>query len=231
MFDPTAYFERSPDFAQRRYHLTPARVTARRNARTNALLAVLVVPDPFEGEPYLPGSSVARVIQDGWVFWVEQPVRFRAAMGEYLRPKRMCRRCAEGLPCVACMAALEALEGLGAQFVEPRNGCPRACDREHFEQALDEAGPEFSRPKPPPRFNSAAGDMGVGLLDQLVEAARVLGVQPGASRGQINAAHRAIVLKQHPDKFTNEAEKAVALAVMKAANHARDVLLEHLPPA
>lgn len=228
MFDPTAYFERSRDPKHLRYHTAPARVTNQRAARKNALLAVLIVIDPFEEEPHLAGSRIARVVQDGWLLWVDQRVRFRVSLRTFLEGKRQCRRCDAGLPCVGTMAALEALDTLGAQFVDPRDGAARLTEREHFEFALGEAGPEFTRP--PPRSRFGGGDENVAALDALAGAAKTLGLSVGASRGAIVSAHRALILKLHPDRAP-EAEREAAVARAAAINAARDVLLAHLPPA
>lgn len=53
---------------------------------------------------------------------------------------------------------------------------------------------------------------------------KVLGVSPGASQEEIKAAYRALVKKHHPDRFTDEAEKARATERIKEINEAYDML-------
>ncbi len=58
------------------------------------------------------------------------------------------------------------------------------------------------------------------------EALSVLGVEPGASRAEIAAAHRELAQMLHPDKFgENKRLRARAEQQMKRINEARDVLL------
>ena len=58
------------------------------------------------------------------------------------------------------------------------------------------------------------------------EALSVLGVEPGASRAEIAAAHRELAQMLHPDKFgENKRLRARAEQQMKRINAARDVLL------
>lgn len=58
------------------------------------------------------------------------------------------------------------------------------------------------------------------------EALNVLGVEPGASRAEIAAAHRELAQMLHPDKFgENKRLRARAEQQMKRINEARDVLL------
>lgn len=59
------------------------------------------------------------------------------------------------------------------------------------------------------------------------EALSVLGVEPGASREEIAAAHRELAQMLHPDKFgENKRLRARAEQQMKRINVARDVLLK-----
>lgn len=59
------------------------------------------------------------------------------------------------------------------------------------------------------------------------EALNVLGVEPGASRAEIAAAHRELAQMLHPDKFgENKRLRARAEQQMKRINEARDVLLK-----
>lgn len=57
-----------------------------------------------------------------------------------------------------------------------------------------------------------------------IEQARdLLGVEPGAGREEIIAAHRRLTTQVHPDKGGSN-------AAMQEANAARDLLLGELPP-
>ncbi|WP_308616700.1 J domain-containing protein, partial [uncultured Enorma sp.] len=59
------------------------------------------------------------------------------------------------------------------------------------------------------------------------EALSVLGLEPGASRAEILAAHRELAQMLHPDKFgENKRLRARAEQQMKRINEARDVLLK-----
>ena len=59
------------------------------------------------------------------------------------------------------------------------------------------------------------------------EALSVLGLEPGASRAEISAAHRELAQMLHPDKFgENKRLRARAEQQMKRINEARDVLLK-----
>lgn len=59
------------------------------------------------------------------------------------------------------------------------------------------------------------------------EALSVLGLEPGASRAEILAAHRELAQMLHPDKFgENKRLRARAEQQMKRVNEARDVLLK-----
>lgn len=59
------------------------------------------------------------------------------------------------------------------------------------------------------------------------EALSVLGLEPGASRAEISAAHRELAQMLHPDKFgENKRLRARAEQQMKRVNEARDVLLK-----
>ena len=59
------------------------------------------------------------------------------------------------------------------------------------------------------------------------EALNVLGLEPGASRAEISAAHRELAQMLHPDKFgENKRLRDRAEQQMKRINEARDVLLK-----
>ena len=59
------------------------------------------------------------------------------------------------------------------------------------------------------------------------EALSVLGLEPGASRAEISAAHRELAQMLHPDKFgENKRLRTRAEQQMKRINEARDVLLK-----
>jgi len=61
------------------------------------------------------------------------------------------------------------------------------------------------------------------LLDRkLGEARRVLGIAPGASREDVQTAHRRLLASVHPDRGGSSAQ-------VHEANAARDLLLAHLP--
>lgn len=55
-------------------------------------------------------------------------------------------------------------------------------------------------------------------------ALEALGLRPGADAGQVQRAYRALAMATHPDRG-GDAER------MKELNEARDVALEHAPPA
>ena len=57
------------------------------------------------------------------------------------------------------------------------------------------------------------------------EALKVLGLSEGASDDEVKKAHREKVRANHPDRFTDPAEKQVAEDKTKLINEARDVLL------
>ena len=58
------------------------------------------------------------------------------------------------------------------------------------------------------------------------EAARVLGVQPGASRAEVTAAHRALSRQWHPDKQQGlGADPLKATDMQTRLNRARETLL------
>ncbi len=60
------------------------------------------------------------------------------------------------------------------------------------------------------------------------EALKILGLTSSASEEEIKKAHRALVIKNHPDKFGQDSEKrAAAEEKTKLINEARDVLLNH----
>lgn len=59
------------------------------------------------------------------------------------------------------------------------------------------------------------------------EALDILGLQDGATDEQINKAHRAKAIANHPDRFTDPDKKAAAEEKMKQINEARDVLIHH----
>lgn len=56
----------------------------------------------------------------------------------------------------------------------------------------------------------------------LVRARRLIGVEPGAGRDEIIAAHRRLTTQVHPDK-------GGSTVAMQQANAARDLLLADLP--
>lgn len=219
MFDPTALFERNPREA--RYHWGAARVID--GKRSGTLLAVLVVPDPFQARPYLEGATECRIVQDGWIFEVHSPVAFHASLASFLSDKRVCALCLDAHPCVGPASALEALDGLGAALVD-RRGEPVLLGRAEFLELLGHAGPEFLRAKSRPhRFNEAGYD-DIASIDRAHEAARTLGIDLGASRGTIVAAHRKLLLEHHPDRQDTPQNRELAAKI----NAARDVLLARL---
>ncbi len=59
------------------------------------------------------------------------------------------------------------------------------------------------------------------------EALDILGLQDGATDEEINKAHRAKAIANHPDRFTDPTKKAAAEEKMKQINEARDVLIHH----
>ena len=57
------------------------------------------------------------------------------------------------------------------------------------------------------------------------EALKILGLSEGASDDEVKKAHREKVRTNHPDRFTDPAQKQVAEDKTKLINEARDVLL------
>lgn len=57
------------------------------------------------------------------------------------------------------------------------------------------------------------------------EALNILGLQDGATDDEVKKAHREKVRTNHPDRFTDPAQKAAAEDKTKLINEARDVLL------
>lgn len=58
---------------------------------------------------------------------------------------------------------------------------------------------------------------------EVLQARRLLGVEAGAGREEIIAAHRRLTALVHPDKGGSN-------AAMQEANAARDLLLANIPP-
>ena len=113
-------------------------------------------------------------------------------------------------------AAMEELEAeLNAPQGAPRPKPAGQGNRSYQEQRRQESG---HTPPPRPTFDPA-----------LVQAYTVLGLSPVASWDEVNAAHRTLLKKHHPDRHAgNEALVKQATAQAQKINEAYQAVKKHL---
>jgi hypothetical protein len=101
-----------------------------------------------------------------------------------------------------CFAELQANDRQGAQL---------------FEAYFDRIEPDWNA-KADAGSRGSAGSRGMGIE----EAYLVLGLNPGATRGDVHAAHRNLMKRYHPDQGGSNYLAA-------KVNEAKDLLIKHIP--
>jgi len=112
-----------------------------------------------------------------------------------------------------------AFEELEAELNAPK-GAPKKPASQGSRTFQEQRRQESARPEAPPR---------PALDPALVKAYATLGLTPDATWDQINAAHRTLLKKHHPDRHAgNEALLKQATAQSQKINEAFQVLKRHL---
>jgi DnaJ-domain-containing protein 1 len=112
-----------------------------------------------------------------------------------------------------------AFDELEAELNAPK-GAPKKPASQGGRTFQEQRRQESARREPPPRPS---------LDPALVQAYAVLGVPTTASWDEVNAAHRSLLKKHHPDRHAgNEALVKQATAQSQKINEAYQVLKKHL---